>query len=450
MTRMLGPSDYGLLTVTTAIIVWIEAAVSLGFSRATVKLVAEAEDWRAWIARVLQTQILVSLTAALLLVALAPILSTLLDAPQLKNTLRFLSVDIPVFSITQILMAIMVGRGSYQLSAMLRAGYWLSRTGLIFILVTLIPDVAGALLAILGASVMIMTGAMAFVRPPLSGGNRFSFQRIWGYVWPLFLYTVGINLFGILDLLFVKGLVEAPQAAGFYGAAKNLAIVPVFLAASFSPILIAKLTELNRQNHRELAHSMSRQTIRLILCLLPFAGMTAGAAPEVISAIYGRPFLPSSPALSILIFGTLGMTMISVAVSILIAAGHLRWPFAIVLPLLLSALVGHVLLIPRLGEIGAAWVTTAVACIGACSILGVARKLCHIRLPVSTFLRSIIVCGIAYFLSSFWPAPGFLVVIKLLLIGLTIVVLFLLIGEINRNDFTFLHALLRQKSEFQQ
>ena len=450
LTRQLGPADYGLLTVTVAIIVWIEAAVSLGFSRAAVKLAAEAEDWRASIARVLQTQVLVSLAAALLVVAVAPTLSVWLDAPQLKSTLRFLSVDIPVFAITEILMAIMVGRGSYKLKAMLRAIYWLGRAGLIFLLVTLIPNVTGALLAILGASVMVMVGSMVFVHPPFSGRSHFPFQRMWGYVWPLFLYTVGMNLFVILDLLFVKALVEEPQAAGFYSAAKNLAIVPVFFAASFSPILIAKLTELRRQDHRELALSISRQSIRMIICLLPFAGMTAGAAPEVITAIYGRPFLPSAPALAILIFGTLGITMISVAVSMLIAAGHYKWPFALVLPLLLLAFVGHVLLVPRFGTIGAAWVTTTVACIGTCSMLAVVGKVCRILLPISTFLRSIIVCIIAYFLSSLWPAPGLLVVIKLLLVGTAIVVLFLLIGELNRNDFTFFRVLLGQGSEPRQ
>lgn len=450
LTRQLGPSDYGLLTVTVAIITWIEAAATLGFSRAAVTLVAETEDWSPSIARVLQIQFLVSLAAALLVVAVAPSLSILLDAPQLKSTLSFLAVDIPVFAITEILMAVMVGRGSYKLKAKLRAVYWLVRAGLIFLLVTLIPNVAGALLAVLGASVAIMIGSMAFVRPPLSGGGHLSLRDMWGYVWPLFLYTVGINLFVILDLLSVKALVEAPQAAGFYGAAKNLAIVPVFFAASFSPILIAKLTELRRQGNSELVHSMSKESIRLILCLLPLAGMTAGAAPEVIALIYGKPFLPSAPALAILIFGTLGIAMISVTVSMLIAAGHFKWPFALVLPLLLSALAGHLLLVPHFGEIGAAWVTTTLACIGACSILGIVSRFCHIRLPVATFLRSVIVCGIAYFLSSLWPTPGFLVAIKLLLIGVAIVILFILIGELNRNDFTFFRVLVGQGSELRE
>jgi hypothetical protein len=83
-------------------------------------------------------------------------------------------------------------------------------------------------------------------------------------------------------------------------------------------------------------------------------------------------------------------------------------------------------------------------------MLAVVRRVCHILLPTSTFLRSIIVCIIAYFLSSLWPAPGLLVVIKLLLVSVTIVVLFLLIGELNRSDFIFFRVLLRQGSETPQ
>ncbi len=447
LTRQLGPSDYGVFTVTVAIITWIEAAVSLGFNRATVTLVAEAEDWSASVARVMQFQVLVSMAAVLLVAGAAPALSILLDAPQLKNTLSLLSVDIPFFAVTEILMAIMAGRGSYKLRAVLKAFYWLARTGLIFLLVTLMPSVAGALLAILGTSVLVMAGSMAFVHPPLSGKGRFSRQNIWRYVWPLFLYTVGINLFVILDLLFVKALVGAPQAAGFYGAAKNLAIAPVFFAASFSPILIGKLTELRRQGDTGLVRGMTKQSIRLIICLLPFAGMIAGAAAEVVTVIYGGPFLASAPALAILIFGALGIAMISISVSMLIAAGHFKWPFAIVLPLLLSAFAGNMFLVPRLGTIGAAWVTTTVAYIGACSMLGVVARACHIPPPIFTFLRSIIVCIIAYFLSSFWPTPGLLVMIKLLLIGVAIVVLFFLTGELTRNDLAFFRVLIGQGSE---
>lgn len=449
MSRQLGPSDYGLLTVTVIIIVWVETAVSLGLSRAAVKLVAEAGEGRnAQTLRILQAQVLLSLAAALMVVAIAPALSTWLDDPQLKNTLRLLSLDIPVFGITEVLIAIMMGRGAYRAAALMKALYWLGRAGLIFLLVTLIPNVAGALLAILGASVVVMICSVLIVHPCFVGERQFSFQNLWGYSWPLFMYTVGMQLFSISDLVFVKALAGAPQAAGFYGAAKNLAIVPSIFAASFSPILIAKLTELSRKGNPELARSMSRQSIRIVFCFLPFSGMAAGAAPEVVTAIYGEPFLPSAPTLAVLIFGTSAVALISVTVSILIAAGHFKWPFVLIMPLLVLAFAGQIFLVPRFGGTGSACVTTTVACIGAFLMLRIAGRICHIRMPVLSLLRSLIVCIIAYILSYSWPSPGIMVGIKLLLIGNIIVLLFYMLGELRKSDFAFLREIMRHTTTY--
>lgn len=449
LTRQLGPTNYGILTVTVIIVVWIETAVSLGFSRAALKLVAEADDFNSSpAARILQTQILISLAASLLLVVSAPFLAVLLNDPRLTNTLRFFSIDIPLFGITEILISIMIGQGSYKSSAIIKAIYWLGRMVLIFILVALFPDVTGALLAILGASALAMTCSFFLTRPPIRGRDGFSFQKLWGYTWPLFLYSVGMQLFGILDIVFVKALAPTPQSAGYYAAAKNLAIVPSIFAASFSPLLVSKLTELQKKGHLEIARTLSRQTIRLALCLLPFAGLTAGAAPDLVTAIYGNSFLPSHPILAVLIFGTLGIAMISVSASILIASGHFRWPLAIIFPILTLTSTGQLFLTPSFGGLGSAYVTTLVACLGACSILWITASIYGIIVPISSLFRSLMVCIIVYFFSSFWPTPGVLIVLKFLIVGAAIIFLFILIGEIDRNDFAFFRRLFWRGNDY--
>jgi len=46
LTRRLGPGGYGLFTLATTVVVWIELNISSVFARATVKFIGEAEDWR--------------------------------------------------------------------------------------------------------------------------------------------------------------------------------------------------------------------------------------------------------------------------------------------------------------------------------------------------------------------------------------------------------------------
>src|SRR5438552_15465793 len=48
LTRHLGPSKYGLFTLASVVVLWIEFFVTSAFSRAAIKLIGDAEDWRPW------------------------------------------------------------------------------------------------------------------------------------------------------------------------------------------------------------------------------------------------------------------------------------------------------------------------------------------------------------------------------------------------------------------
>jgi O-antigen/teichoic acid export membrane protein len=52
-----------------------------------------------------------------------------------------------------------------------------------------------------------------------------------------------------------------------------------------------------------------------------------------------------------LIFGAVALVMISVAMAIATAAGKPRWTLILTGPLVLLAVIGHLLLIPRFGAV---------------------------------------------------------------------------------------------------
>ena len=461
LTRQLGPEGYGLLTVAASIVVWIEVTIALGFSRTAVKLVAEATDWQGVASRLVQAQLLVSLGAAALLIVVAPALASWLGAPELATCLRLFALDIPIFTLGNIHRSILIGRGYFGRRALLSASYWLSRMVLVFMFVGLGLSITGAILASIGASIVVLIGARVFVRPaslgrstlrqapgPLAQGQRaqdpaLPFRSLWNYAVPVSLYLVGMSLFKRLDLLFVKALSGIPQAAGFYGAAQNLTIVPGLLAASFVPLLLAKLSQLSQQGQEASARAMTRQAMRLLFCLLPFAGMAAGAAPEVVVAIYGRPFLPAGPLLALLIFAALGLTMISVTTTILIAAGRPGLTFALTGPLVLLALGAHFVLVPRFGPSGAAAATTFLAWLGAGAAMLAVYRIWRILPPASTLLRSVLVCLLAYALAALWPTAGFLLLLKLPAIILLISFAFVLLGEFSDDEIALARSMLR-------
>lgn len=441
LSRLLGPANYGALTVAASIVIWIQGTISMGFSRAAVKFVAEAEDWRSVSTRFLQAQLMVSLGAAFFLVAVAPILASWLDAAELSTYLRLFSLGIPFSALFNIHQSILVGRGFFGSRAFLIAAYWLSRMILIFLFVGLWPSVASAIMALIVSYVLVFIGSCFFINPTLLGHSDLSFKNLWAFALPLFLFAVGINLFNRLDLFFVKALSGTPQAAGFYGAAQNLTIVPGLFMASFSPLLLSKLAHLCSQGQKEAAKEVIQKAIRLTFSLLPFAGMAAGAAADVVVVIYGQPFLPAGQVLAILIFSALGISMIAVSSSALIAADRPELTFYLIIPIVVLAFGAHFMLVPRFGSIGAAGVTTGLSWFGACCYMFAVYRVWGVRLPASTLLRSITICVLAYIWAFKWQTPGLLLLLKLPVISVVIIISIILLGECSKDEIAFVRSL---------
>ena len=67
LTRKLGPEGYGLFTLATAFVLWLEVIISEIFSRATVKFVSETNDWQSVGSVVMRLHLTVSVGTALIL-----------------------------------------------------------------------------------------------------------------------------------------------------------------------------------------------------------------------------------------------------------------------------------------------------------------------------------------------------------------------------------------------
>jgi len=446
LSRLLGPVNYGALTVAASIVVWIEGAITMGFSRAAVKFVAEAEDWRSVSTRFFQVQLVVSLLAAFILAFVAPTLASWFNAAELSTYLRLFSLGIPFTALFNIHQSILVGRGFFGSRAFLIAAYWLSRMALIFLFVGLLPSVTSAIMALIVSHVFVFIVARFFINPALFGNSDLSFNNLWDFALPLFFFAVGLSLFNRLDLFFVRGLAGTPQAAGFYGAAQNLTIVPSLFMASLSPLLLSKLTQLCSQGQKESAKAMIQKAIRLTFSLLPFAGMAAGAANEVVKVIYGQSFLPAGQILAILMFAAIGVSMIVVSSVAIIAADRPELTFYLILPIVISAFGAHFILVPRFGSIGAAGVTTGLSWLGACGCMLAVYKFWRVGLPVSTFVRSITICIFAYFLAYWWKTPGLLLLVKLPVISMVIIIMITLLGEFRKDEVAFVRSIFDWRS----
>jgi O-antigen/teichoic acid export membrane protein len=155
--------------------------------------------------------------------------------------------------------------------------------------------------------------------------------------------------------------------------------------------------------------------------------------------------------LALLIFGSVGFVAIAVATAILIANGRTGTTVGVTLPLVIVALVGHLMLIPSLGLFGAALVTTTVGMIGAVAAIIVVELSWKIKIPVATLLRGLLISAGAYLVASVWPASGLASVsLKLLVLGALVPAAFFVLGEFDASERRAIFAAFRRTSIFPQ
>jgi O-antigen/teichoic acid export membrane protein len=448
LTRRLGPELYGEYSVAFGIVLWIELVAGSILGSTTVRLVAETDNWEAVLSRLAQIQTLISVGAAALLVAIAPTLAARLNAPGLGLYLRLYALEIPLFVLGSIHRSTLIGQCAFGRGAIVTVVYWLSRIALMLVLVGLGLSITGAVLANVGAAALQLAAARAFVRPNVLRGAsaRIPLRRIAHYALPLATHSMATLLYTKGDLLIVKASATVEGAAGLYGAANDLAMVPVsFLVGSAMSLLLATLTQMWEREQSVGAQSMVEQALRLALCLLPFAALASATAPGIVTLAYGDSYLPASPLLAVMSFAAVGYAVMSIGTRTLIASDRPGLVLVVTLALAALALPAYLILTPRFGPIGTAAARTAVTGLGAIVLLGFLGRNFGVRLSQATVWRTGLTTAIAYAASSLWQTSGLLVILELTVLSSGIVACLFLLGVLTERDLQFALSLLRPK-----
>lgn len=438
LTRRLGTGGYGLYAIVGGLILWVEWSVVGLFSRATIRLVGEADDWRPLGAALTRLYLLAGLgVGAVLWIAATP-LSHLMHEPLMAGYLRLFALDVPLFTLAQAHKNLLVGTGMFRPRARATVGRWVSRLLLIVILVEAGFSLYGAILGNIAASVVELVICRCYIRPALLSAPAYPARLFWSYAIPLFLSGMSLSLFNKIDLFSLKALGGSAAEAGIYGAAQNLALIPAVFAMSFSSLILSSLSRLLRDGEEADAKAMARNSMRAIILLLPFAGITVGASEEIIRVLFGPSYAAASLPLSLLFFAAIAQSMITVVTVIMTAQGKPGWTFMITGPLVPLALAGHLLLIPRMGSVGAALITAFFSLSGAVVVCLATYRRWRVMPPPRTLARSCLLAFLAYALASAWPAHGMIVPFKLLVLALAVFPGFWLLGEFDKKDMALM------------
>lgn len=446
LTRWLGPSDYGLLVLAITLVGWIQWSIAAMFGRATNIYISQAQDWNGVGTTALRLYLVSGLLAAVILCLLADSIAALLGEPRLAGLLQIFAIDIPLFALAQAYRTILIGTGRYRQRAWSSTGKWLTRMVLVVVFVWAGLSVEGAILGIIGATMLELLIARYFVKPRLFGHTDFPASRLLLFAAPLYVLTACIQLIERMDIFALKLLGGTTADIGIYGAAQNLALVPIVFSLSFAPLLQSALVRLVKDKLVEEARVMSIESIRLCILLLPFAGMSAGASSEITGLIFGADFIRSGPVLAWLISGTVLYVLVTVNTAILIAAARMRLALLIVGLLVPLAVLGHLWLIPQFGPVGASMVTAGAFLAAAIASSIAVKATWKLAIPLATLARSLALAVLAFAAASWWSTTGLMLLIKLCLICAAIPLIFYIAGELTNRDLQFVKSSLNGKT----
>ncbi len=443
MARQLGPADFGVLAVASSIIWWAQQTLNAFFNRTAIKLIAETAEWQSVATALIQLHFLAGVAAAAILFMSAPLLATLFAAPALANALPLFALAIPIFSLTRAHQNTVIGLRAFGRNAFFPLFFDASRSLFILLFVGAGWGVVGAIVASLGASVVELAYARFLYRPALFKRVSFPLERIARYSTPMFLEGLGRQLNPRIDLWSVQVFVGS-TAAGYYSAAQSALSPLISISLTLSPLLLATLTYACQQGQTQAARSIARHVLRLLFCLFPFIALFAGAAPELVTLVFGERFLDTAPLVTWLSLGFFANFVLSFTAVTLAAMDRPGAIAVFTLPMLIASAAGSLTLVPRIGAIGAA-TTTMLTQWGA---MAASLLLLHRRSGVTPempiVLRVIPLAVLAFALASLWRVPGLWAIPQLLALSVLVLLLLFAVRLVTRDDINFLRSLVKQ------
>lgn len=434
LTRRLGPSEYGRYTLAVALITWLEWGFSAPLARAAVRVIGSASDWRPVATLVVRTQLAMGLLTAVGLWFAAPFIAAWLDEPRLLWLLRLFAFDLPLFALAQAHQQILVALGHFRTRALLPVVRWTVRLSLIVVCVEAGLSSYGAVLAIVGTSLVEIIVARRFVKPSIFRRSNVPVRELFDYAVPLLLTGLCLRVFDRIDVLLLRFLGRPAAEAGMYGAAQNLTLATGLFALAFSPVLLSTVTQAMRDGDHAYARRIARDSLRCVLFLIPLAAVLAASSREIVTLLFGDQYLLSARAFQCLIFAGLANVVISVGSAILIGAGKPSWTLAIAAPLPIVAIAAHLFVIPRFGLIGAAVVTALCATGGALLTFAAIHRLWQVTPPAASLLRSVLLAALGVAVAASWSTSGALVVVKLAALCAGIAGLLYVSGELKPSQ----------------
>lgn len=418
MTRELGAAGYGQFALAASFTASVQMSIMAVYSRTTVKLVAEADDWRSMASPIVRFHLFTGILSALALFLCAPLVEAVLRSEGLTANLRLFSLDLLLIVWGHGVRSALIGAGRFQRRAGATAARWLVRVVLVVLLVKLGYGIPGAIWGSIGAGFTELVVNARRCGIPVLGGAPLEFRVFLQKAAPLAAAAIPFRVFDSLDLLMLKALGGTDAQAGVYAMAQNAMRIGGVLTVSLWPMLLSAVTHSLRAGKVENARRATHDAMLLVLSGLATSAAVGGASDEIAAFIYGPAHRGAGTLIAILVPMSFAGVWTSLMVAALQAADRHRPAVFIGSAMCICAALLYWVVIPRFGPLGAATAALTVSLAG--SVAG--GLLLHWETGASPPRMALGVCAVGYvvltLLGHRWPAPAEWMPVKVAVLGL--------------------------------
>jgi O-antigen/teichoic acid export membrane protein len=368
LARFLGPHDFGIYAIITALTALIAGLFHMGQNSALHKLlpeyyVSDRARGGAILANVVTFTLVLIVVFCVSFVVGAPLVAeTIYHDPSLTQFFRFCAVMIFVTTMLNLASSIAAGMQDYQAynTALL------IRSGLLIVLACIgvaVWGLWGALVSQLLASgiglLWLGKQLIKVSRERFSGLIRPSFSpEIWRTIGAFMLPAFVITLLNMPCYWWATSLTAREHgfaSAGLFSAAYGLAQLISLAPFNFYTPAMTFLTEANASADPALFNRLARRSLRTIwLLTLPLALGCALFSPLLIRILYGEKFTAAAPAAFVMGVAGFFMAIVGFVNAVIAARGRIWHGCGIVFGWAVIFAVTGWLAIPRWGAIGAA------------------------------------------------------------------------------------------------
>ena len=399
LARFLGAGGYGLYTWSSAVVDVLSVVTLFGLDQAVIRQVSlHKRDSARAVGTALRVVVLSGLAVFVAMVLVAPLVARVQGKPGLVAPLRWLALVPLFYHVSTVFLvatqALAVMRWAFWARSIVQPLVLLAATGAVLRAGSGAGGAAAAVVAGMAATAVV--SAVLYGRElPLGETLR---ATVRGKLEPETLRVASPIVFANLLWavlarvdLFLLGHYGAEAQLGAYAACALYAASISQIRSAFDPVTTAGVAPaLARGDVEGLSAAIQRQTRWLALAAFPLLALFVGFG-EPLLAVFGKGFRGAELTLGIL---ALGHTVNSLALAsfVLPLSGHGRYTtFAAAGALVLETVLG-VILVPRLGLVGAALAFASGIGVAQIAQLTLAQRLVGVR-GISMHLVTTLACA---------------------------------------------------------